>query len=203
MIRAEGISSRHLMRPVLAALALTLLVSPIVNADIVGSAVAISGDTIEVEGQRIRLLGVAAPGLGQACTTPRMQWRCGMVAEFKLGERIGSAEVLCQEQGADSLGHILGRCHLGDPETSNLNRWLVAAGWAIAASNHGEEYVADESRAMHDGLGLWKGGFVPSPEWRHTAEYVQDGQSDAVYGCDSCALRHRGLADRKRGSSNE
>ena len=176
-----------------------LSVSAAAHAELAGAVVIISGDTIEVQGRRVRLNGVTAPGLDQLCAGARAQWRCGMVARLKLEQRIGSSPVICREQGTDGHGRIVGRCRVDDGQGMELSPWLVAAGWALASQNQdqGHEYMDLEQRAMQSGAGLWREGFVPSDEWRRSAESARREPDDASLDCSSCTLRHRALgADR-------
>jgi endonuclease YncB( thermonuclease family) len=181
------------MRLLLIASSVFLLVSTAAHAELAGAAVIISGDTIEVQGRRVRLYGVTAPGLDQLCEGARAQWRCGMVARLKLDQRIGSSSVICREHGADRHGWILGRCRIDDGQATELNRWLVTSGWALASGDHGQEYVDAENQAMSSGAGLWRDGFGPSDDWRRIAESAEREPGDGALDCSSCTLRHRAL----------
>jgi len=181
------------MRSLLIASSLFLSLSAAAHAELAGAAVIISGDTIEVQGQRVRFYGVIAPGLDQLCTSARAQWRCGMVARLKLEQRIGSSSVICREQGADRHGRILGRCRVDDGQATELNRWLVISGWALASGDHGQAYKEAEAQAVSSGAGLWRDGFEPSADWRRLAESAEREPGDGVVDCSSCTLRHRAL----------
>jgi len=178
-----------------------------VRAELAGTAATISGDTIEVQGQRIRLDGVTSPAMDQLCVGAKAQWRCGMVAKLKLDERIGTSPVRCREQGADRHGRILGRCRIDDGRGTDLNRWLVASGWAFASGGHGQAYKQAEEQAASSGAGLWRDGFAPSDEWRRIAESAEREPGDGAVDCSSCTLRHRALdgagTEKKTGSATE
>jgi endonuclease YncB( thermonuclease family) len=188
------------VRFLLSASSVFLSVCAAAHAELAGAAVIISGDTIEVQGRRVRLSGVTAPGIDQLCVNPRAQWRCGMVARLKLEQRIGSSSLICREQGADRHGWILGRCRIDDGQGTNLNRWLVTFGWALAS---GEAYREAEKRAMSSGAGLWRDGFVPSDDWRRIAESAEREPVDDALDCSSCTLRHRALGRRGAESVSE
>ena len=79
-------------------------------ADITGTASIIDGDTIEVHGQRIRFHGIDAPESRQTCIEGNRVWRCGQQAALALADFIGGAPVVCQEQGVDRYGRIIGVC---------------------------------------------------------------------------------------------
>ncbi len=57
-------------------IALCLLATPAL-ADVAGVASVIDGDTIEVQGQRIRLHGIDAPESRQLCFIDGKPWQCG------------------------------------------------------------------------------------------------------------------------------
>jgi endonuclease YncB( thermonuclease family) len=181
------------VRFLLFAFSVFLSISAAAHAELAGAAVIISGDTIEVQGRRVRLTGVTAPGGDQLCVGAQAQWRCGMVARLKLDQRIGSSSVICREQGVDRHGRILGRCRVDDGQGMELNRWLVTSGWALASGDHGQAYREAEERAASSGAGLWRDGFAPSDDWRRIAESAEREPGDGVVDCSSCTLRHRAL----------
>ena len=100
--------------------------------DIAGVASVIDGDTIEIHGQRIRLFGIDAPESSQLCVRPNGErWRCGQQASFALADRIGRATVRCQPRDIDRYRPR--RCRLLQGN-EDLDRWMVANGWAVALS---------------------------------------------------------------------
>ena len=56
------------------------LVSSTAVADITGFAYVIDGDTIDISDVRIRLNGIDAPEIEQACRTKGLIWYCGVEA---------------------------------------------------------------------------------------------------------------------------
>ncbi len=199
-------SSRGARRLIVAFSVFLSLCAP-ARAELVGAATTISGDTIEVQGQRVRLYGVTSPAMDQLCVSAQAQWRCGMVAKLKLDQHIGTSPVLCQEQGVDRHGRILGRCRIDDGRGAELNRWLVSSGWALASGEHGQAYKEAQGQAARSGAGLWRDGFVPSDDWRRVAESAEREPGDGAFDCSSCTLRHRALdgagTGKKTGSATE
>lgn len=168
-----------------------------------GAAVTVTGDTLEVQGTRVRLFGVTAPALEQRCEGARARWRCGMVAKLELEQRIGKSEVICLELGRDVEGRVRGRCQIDGGDGVELNRWLVVSGWALASEEHGQPYKALEKQAEQAGAGLWRGGFRPSGDWRRIAENAERGPGESALDCSSCTLRHGRLGRARGGAQGE
>ena len=124
----------------------------------------IDGDTIEIHGLRIRLHGIDAPESRQECTRPDGTfWRCGQQAALALSDHIGRAVVRCEPRDRDRYGCTVAVCSLG---SQNLNRWMVANGWAVAFRRYSQDYVPDEDRARSARLGLWSSSFEMPWDWR-------------------------------------
>lgn len=131
---------------------------------ITGRAVVIDGDTMDLRGQSIRLLGVYAPDISQICWDAAGQtWSCGRRAALALSEKIGDASVTCEGIRRDRDLRLIAVCRAGG---ENLNAWLVAEGWALAYRNYSTAYVAAEEAAREAGKGLWSGAFEPPWIWR-------------------------------------
>ncbi|MTH33573.1 MULTISPECIES: thermonuclease family protein [Paracoccus] len=158
------------MNLVLAALTLILAcalpasASETIGPDLRGVASVIDGDTIEIHGARIRLNGIDAPESGQLCQDARGKaWRCGQQASLALSDRIGRRVVNCQQTDTDRYGRIVADCFAG---RTNLNRWMVREGWALAYRQYSTAYAAAEDQARTHQRGIWQGHFDMPWDWR-------------------------------------
>jgi endonuclease YncB( thermonuclease family) len=133
-----------------------------------GRSSVIDGDTLEIRGARVRLVGIDAPESGQSCQDAAGQpWRCGQQAALALADRIGSATVACEGEELDRYGRLLAVCRA---RGEDLGGWLVYEGLALAYRRYSEVYVGQENAARAARRGVWAGTFVPPWDWR-----AQDG----------------------------
>jgi len=131
---------------------------------LVGVANVIDGDTIEIQGKRVRLHGIDAPESGQECSRPSGgYWRCGQQAALALADKVGRGTVRCEKRDRDRYGRLVAVCFRA---AEDLNRWLVANGWAVAYRRYSMDYVADEKSARQSSLNIWAGEFDMPWEWR-------------------------------------
>ena len=138
-------------------------------AEITGPARVIDGDTLEIDGQRIRLHGIDAPEKFQTCWSRAAQgeFPCGRMAKQYLESWIeSSSEVRCVERGTDRYGRVLGVCTLIGLEELELNRRMVSAGWAMAYRKYSNDYADVEDAARAREVGLWVFAFTPPWDWR-------------------------------------
>lgn len=155
-------------------LLLALVLSIPLSAQILtGPARVVDGDTLEVQGQKVRLHGIDAPEIRQTCTRAGKVWACGVAARRHLEELIARRPVTCTKTDTDRYGRIVARCFVdlsatpGRPHVHlDLGGWMVRNGHAIAYTRYSTDYVPQETAARGARLGLWSGTFVPPAEWR-------------------------------------
>ena len=121
-----------------------------------GKAVIIDGDTINIGNNKIRLHGIDAPEIKQACSINNEIWKCGVKSTQELKKLINGQNVYCEIVDLDQYRRLIGICYV---ETENINRFMVKNGWAIAYRYYSEDYVVDEEIAKKNKLGIWKGQF--------------------------------------------
>ena len=113
----------------------------------------IDGDTIELNGEKIRFSGIDTPERKQICTLDNIEIFCGNLAAIVLKEKIGNEIVSCErEPEKDFFGRTLGECFIND---ESLSKFLVRNGYAFAFVKYSKKYVEDEKYAKENNLGLW------------------------------------------------
>lgn len=110
----------------------------------------IDGGTLRLDRQVVRLLGVDPPPRGERCGPVA---DCGSAAANALAGLVRRKPVSCALHGQDDMGRPLGAC---DAASTDLNRAVVAAGWARAGAGRKDLHEA-ESRARAQRIGLWAG----------------------------------------------
>lgn len=144
-----------------------------------GTATVIDGDTLEVDGRRVRLFGIDAPELSQTCARDGEDWACGEEAAGQLRALVGSGPVHCRGDEVDQYARLLAVCSTGSLE---LNRAMVAEGWATAFRQYSQAYVADETRARASRQGLWGSTFALPSEYRTAQSEAAEPRPQAGAG---------------------
>lgn len=124
-----------------------------------GRANAIDGDSLDVSGHEVRLLGIDAPEGRQSCTRDGRSWGCGEEARRALQRMIGHAVVSCRSHERDQYGRIVATCEAGG---RNLGQAMVQSGLAVSYGR----YRSEEAEARAARRGLWAGEFLAPREWR-------------------------------------
>ena len=128
-----------------------------------GLARIIDGDTLELAGERVRLLGLDAPERGQSCRRDGLEWPCGEAARAALTQFVARRALVCEGAERDRYGRLLAQCRAG---TEDVGAWLVRGGWAVTFGRGGRAYRAHEAQARLAGVGIWAGEFEPPADWR-------------------------------------
>jgi endonuclease YncB( thermonuclease family) len=144
----------------------TLLSAAANEETIAGRASVIDADTLQINGERIRILDIDAPEKDQFCqqAVGDVAWECGVEATFALIDWIGESDVVCETGRLDRYKRHLARCTV---EGEDLAVWLAESGWGIPFRDCKCEAVRQASaRAQAAERGIWIGPFIMPWEWR-------------------------------------
>lgn len=152
------------------------------NADeltVLGRARVVDGDTIEVQGTKVRLFGIDAPEGAQDCIDALgKNYRCGDVATVRLRELVRGRDVLCKGNEHDRYGRLLAVCSAGSVE---LNETLVREGLAWAFVRYSSVYSAIENEARSARRGIFAG--ENTPPWDFRAKRWEAPEQQTLPNC--------------------
>ncbi|MCZ4271032.1 thermonuclease family protein [Maritalea porphyrae] len=135
-----------------------------------GLARVIDGDSLQIEGQKIRVIGIDAPELDQPCRVNGKEWLCGLDAKNSLTAQINGRLVDCASQGKDKYRRLLAVCKV---DGKDIGKWMVTNGWAVSFG----DYAFDEAIARNNRLGIWQGEFERPKDWRRKSDTDRSGVS--------------------------
>ena len=123
----------------------------------------IDGDTIHLNGEKIRFSGIDTPEIKQTCTKNNEIINCGIQAKELLVEIIANNKIICIREGMDQYKRILAECFVND---LSLSSYLVKNGYAFAYRKYSKKFIADEDYARSNRLGMWSMNFEYPWDWR-------------------------------------
>lgn len=119
----------------------------------------IDGDSIKLNGSTIRLHGIDAPEIGQACGS----WPAGAHAAATLRALLEGRRVSCQPVTTDRYGRTVAICHA---DGIDVGAAMVRQGAAWAFVRYSVDYVQLEQHARSEGLGVHGRACQPAWEYR-------------------------------------
>lgn len=131
----------------------------------------IDGDTIEINKNRIRLIGIDAPESKQKCLDKNYnQYLCGEASTAFLKKIIANQNVSCFYDSKDVYNRYLGNCRVGEV---NINYAMVKNGMAIIYNlkEASPELKVLENEAKSKKLGIWQGAFEEPKQYRKTHHF--------------------------------
>ena len=155
------------MKPLLFAFAALLAAPAVAQAPVSGFAQAKDGDSLMVGDTEVRLFGIDAPEFDQSCTKNGQEWSCGTAAAEQLSRLVTGKHVVCVSVGVDAHKRVLGRCMAG---ATDVNRTMVALGYAVAFRRYSSDYVSAEETAKVNKRGIWAGKFQMPSDFRHSGD---------------------------------
>ena len=126
----------------------------------------IDGDTIILNGEKIRFSGIDTPELKQTCMQDDQEVGCGMTAKKLLVEKIGNAIPKCIREGKDVYKRTLAECFVNG---ESLSKFLVQNGYAFAYRKYSTKFIKDEEFAKANKLGMWAMTFQYPWDFRKTS----------------------------------
>ena len=117
----------------------------------------IDGDTIHLNGDKIRFSGIDTPEINQMCKKDQIDIPCGEMAKELLIKKIGNTVPICILEDKDQYGRILGECYI---EKESLSSYLVKEGFAFAYTRYSKKFVEDEQFAIKNKSGMWSMDFI-------------------------------------------
>ena len=112
----------------------------------------IDGDTIHLNGEKIRFTGIDTPELKQTCIKEGIIDLCGVTAKEILIEKIADNKVECISEGKDQYKRTLAECFVNNV---SLSSYLVRRGYAFAYRKYSKKFILDEDYAKDNKIGMW------------------------------------------------
>ena len=137
------------MKKFLGILIVSLLCS---NISLANNLKVVDGDTIVLNGEKIRFLGIDTPELKQTCLKDNEEVRCGMIAKKLLVKKIGNKTPKCIGEKKDFYKRTLAECFVNG---ESLSKFLVRRGYAFAYRKYSTKFIKDEDFAKANKLGMW------------------------------------------------
>ena len=135
-----------------------------------GKAIVIDGDTVKINGKKIRFSGIDAPesyfkGKKQTCVEYNKEVFCGQISKDKLIEKIGSNSVNCKiEKNKDKYKRLIGECFI---KKESLSIFMVRNGYAFDWPYYSErKFANDQEYAKKNKLGFWNMKFEYPWIWK-------------------------------------
>ena len=122
------------------------------NVSFAGNLKIVDGDTIVLNGEKIRFSGIDTPELKQTCMKDEQKVFCGMFAKMLLIKKIGKETPKCISEGKDAYKRTLAECFING---ESLSVFLVRSGYAFAYRKYSKKFIKDEEFAKENKLGMW------------------------------------------------
>ena len=156
----------------------------------------IDGDSLEVGGRVVDLVGIDAPELGQLCDHVGVLWHCGLIAGLELRKRValGTGQVECYVP-EDAAAVPRAECSIGNED---LGEAQLQSGLAVVAEDGHPIARMTARRAEWAEVGIWGSRFDQPQDWRQGVRTVGDDEEPCgviVFADDGGQLRYLTLLD--------
>ena len=122
------------------------------NASFANNLKIVDGDTIVLNGEKIRFSGIDTPELKQTCMNGNQKVFCGMFAKMLLVKKIGNEIPQCIREEKDTYKRTLAECFING---ESLSVFLVRSGYAFAYRKYSDKFIKEEEFAKKNKLGMW------------------------------------------------
>lgn len=139
------------------------------QGDISGYAMITDGDTIKINGTRVRFHGIDAPEIDQTCWIDGRRYSCGIEAKAFLSHIINNQPVNCFTENTDQYGRKIAQCY--NYKNEDIEAQMVSAGMAVAYTYYSYDYIVEETYARVNGTGFWAGDFENPYDYRRSKRY--------------------------------
>jgi len=112
----------------------------------------VDGDTIVLNGEKIRFSGIDTPELKQTCMKGHEKVFCGKIAKMLLIKKINNETPECITEGKDAYKRTLAECFV---KGESLSVFLVRSGYAFAYRKYSDKFIKDEEFAKENKQGMW------------------------------------------------
>ena len=128
----------------------------------------VDGDSLEMDGNRIRLDGIDAPEFFQTCETAYGEtYDCGQEATEFLRSFIADKQIRCDcDDHPDKYNRLICECFA---DKTSLNQEMVRQGWARVYRS--KKYIDDENFAEENLSGIWQGRHMRPALYRILQKY--------------------------------
>ena len=151
-------------RKVILVISISILVFFFTYTDVKSQNVKITdGDTIKINGEKIRFSGIDTPELKQTCIKQGVKKHCGITAKEILMNKIADNKIVCIREGIDKYKRTLAECFVNN---ESLSSYLVRSGYAFAYRRYSKKFIPDEDYAKINKLGMWSMEFDYPWDWR-------------------------------------
>lgn len=142
-----------------------------------GTAAAVDGDTLAMEGTRIRLHGIDAVESAQTCQRAGATWNCGAEAAARLRQLVQGKQITCTGHDTDRYGRLVAACRAGQIDLAAV---MVQSGLAVALPQYSDAYLEAEARAQDHRIGIWGAQFEMPSAYRAAHPRPNPGPRQAV-----------------------
>ena len=135
------------------------------NTSFADSLRVVDGDTIVLNGEKIRFSGIDTPELKQTCMNGDEKVFCGKSAKTLLIKKIDNETPKCISEGKDAYKRTLAECFVNG---ESLSAFLVRSGYAFAYRKYSKKFIKDEEFAKENKFGIWSMEFEYPWDFRKT-----------------------------------